>query len=82
MDNMKYNGMKSLMAALGVVLWVGALSPEILIKMGDGCIFDENGEALTQEEAADFMESHFFGSGTDTKNVKYKIAITELFKRE
>ena len=81
---MKYNGIKSWIAVLGVVLWVGALSPEILIKTGDGCIFDENGEALTQEEAADFMEVYFFGrdSSTNEKNVKYKIAITELFKRE
>lgn len=79
---MKYKSMRRWMAAFGVVLWIGALSPEILIKTGDGCIFDENGEALTQEEAADFMESHFFGRGTDAKNVKYKIAITELFKRE
>ncbi|MCM1182468.1 MAG: hypothetical protein NC337_03735 [Roseburia sp.] len=79
---MKYNGMKNLMAAIGVVLWVGALSPEILIRTGDGCILDENGEALTQEEAADFMDLFFFGRGTDTRDVRYRIAITELFRRQ
>lgn len=78
---MKYSSMRKWMAAFGVILWVGALSPEILMKTGDGCIFDENGEALTQEEAADFMESYFFGKGSDDAgDVKYKIAITELFK--
>ena len=39
--------MKRILMALGVILWVGALSPEIFMKSGGGCIFDENGEALT-----------------------------------
>lgn len=81
---MKYNAIKRLILAFGVILWVGALSPEIFMKTGDGCILDENGEALTQEEAEDFMESYFFGddSSLSSKDVKYKIAIAELFKRK
>jgi len=33
----------------GVVLWVGALSPEIFIRTGLGCVLDENGEELTAD---------------------------------
>lgn len=80
---MKCNSMRGWMAAFGVILWVGALSPEVLIKAGDGCIFDENGESLTQEEAADFMESRFFGNGGEEAGaVRYKLAVTELFRRK
>ena len=48
--------LKKTLAALGVILWVGALSPEIFISSGLNCILDENGEELTQEDAAEFME--------------------------
>ena len=33
---------KNVLMALGVVLWVGALSPEIFMQLGIGCILDEN----------------------------------------
>ena len=67
---------------LGVVLWVGALSPEIFVKLGGGCIVDEDGNALTQEEADAFMQSYFLekDSNEGTKKVTYKIALAELFQ--
>ncbi len=74
--------MKRTLMALGVILWVGALSPEIFVKSGGGCIFDENGEELTQKEADAFMEECFFeDSGVKSqKKVTYKLALAELFK--
>ena len=59
--------MKRILAALGVILWVGALSPEIFIKSGGGCIFDENGEALTGTHTID-GETYTFGpAGADAQ---------------
>lgn len=73
-------GVKRLAAVLGVVLWVGSLSPEIFVKIGIGCILNENGEALTEEEADEFMESYFLQKedGGQKKQVKYRIALAEL----
>lgn len=74
--------MKRILMALGVILWVGALSPEIFMKSGGGCIFDENGEALTQKEADAFMEEYFFedSDAQTQKKVTYKFALSKLFQ--
>lgn len=75
--------LKKILAALGVVLWVGALSPEIFIQSGLGCILDENGEELTAEEAKQFMDSYFYGAtdGNAEKDaavkIQYKLALLE-----
>lgn len=74
--------LKKILAALGVVLWVGALSPEIFMQSGLSCILDENGEELTAEDAEEFMESYFYGnSDADAAvEIRYKFALLEFFK--
>lgn len=76
--------LKNTVIAFGVILWVGALSPEIFIKSGTGCILDENGEELTAEDARDFMEAYFYGKkGLEedaSVEITYKLAILELFE--
>ncbi len=71
--------LKNILAVLGVVLWVGALSPEIFIQSGLSCILDENGEELTAEEAEKFMESYFYGNeDTDASvEIQYRLALLE-----
>ncbi len=67
----------------GVVLWVGALSPEIFINSGIGCILDENGEELTADEAKEFMESYFYSDieqEEEAVKLKYKLALLEFWK--
>lgn len=80
----KNNHIKNTLAALGVILWVGALSPEIFVKPGVGCILDENGQELTAEDAEEFMEAYFYGNmnnNDETKvKIKYKFALLELFE--
>jgi len=75
---------KNALMILGVVLWVGALSPEIFVNSGIGCILDENGEELTVEEAKEFMESYFYGDTKEEEEsavkVKYKFALLEFWK--
>lgn len=75
---------KKFAMVLGVVLWVGALSPEIFVKLGDGCIMDEDGNALTQEEADAFMQSYFLEKDSDketeSNKITYKIALAKLFQ--
>lgn len=74
--------LKDLLMVFGVVLWVGALSPEIFMQTGVGCILDENGEELTAEDAQEFMEAYFYGDPDKdtTVEIKYKFAFMELFK--
>lgn len=80
--------LKNILMVLGVVLWVGALSPEIFVQAGLSCILDENGEELTAEDAREFMEAYFYGNpvGNQTENqdggeapveIKYKFALLE-----
>lgn len=75
---------KKVLAALGVILWVGSLSPEIFINSGLNCILDENGEELSQEDAAEFMEAYFYGGqdkdGEKSVELQYKFALLEYFK--
>ena len=71
--------LKKTLAALGVILWVGALSPEIFISSGLNCILDENGE-----DAAEFMETYFYGGqdkdGENTVELQFKFALLEYFQ--
>lgn len=75
-----------MLMAFGVVLWVGALSPEIFIQSGLSCILDENGEELTAEEAEKFMESYFYGNRNEnsdqdaTVEIQYKFALLEWLR--
>ena len=75
--------LKNILMVFGVVLWVGALSPEIFIQSGRSCILDENGEELTAEDAEEFMEAYFYGNAgknaDDTIEIHYKFALLELF---
>jgi len=72
--------LKKTLMFFGVILWVGALSPEIFVRSGLGCILDENGEELTVEDAEEFMDVYFYGDQAEAKNpveIKYKFALLE-----
>jgi hypothetical protein len=66
---------KKMLAALGVVLWVGALSPEVLFGALKACIFNENGNELDVREAYDFMEAYFYGD--EPIEVDFRFAIVD-----
>ena len=78
--------LKKILAAFGVVLWVGALSPEIFIQSGLGCILDENGKELSAEDAEQLMEAYFYrnmdrnAKEDATVKIQYKFALLELFQ--
>ncbi|MBE5876783.1 MAG: hypothetical protein E7290_07835 [Lachnospiraceae bacterium] len=42
---------KNIITTLGILLWIGGISPELFIDPKMGCFVDETGEALTEEEA-------------------------------
>lgn len=76
--------MRNMLLMLGVVLWIGALSPEIFIDSTDGCIFDEEGNELSREDAQEFIESYFYKNKTDSEEspkLEFKLGITKLFGR-
>jgi hypothetical protein len=67
--------LKKLFITLGIIIWVGTLSPEIFVKSGVGCIFDENGIELDEAGANEFMEA-FFYNDTPIK-VNYRFALLD-----
>ena len=76
--------MRNVILMLGVVLWIGALSPEIFIDTTGGCIFDDEGNELSREDAQEFMESYFYNNKTDGKEcpkLEFKFGIMELLGR-
>ncbi|MCD8037618.1 MAG: hypothetical protein LUE96_00795 [Lachnospiraceae bacterium] len=76
--------MRNMILMLGAVLWIGALSPEIFISTGAGCIFDEEGNALSLKDAQEFMEQYFYGNEADAgkpQKPELKLGILELLKR-
>ncbi len=42
---------KNIITTLGILLWIGVISPELFIDPQMGCFVNEDGEALTEEEA-------------------------------
>lgn len=76
--------MRNILLTLGVVLWIGALSPEIFIDVANGCIFDEQGNELSREEAQEFVESYFYNRETDSgesPKLEFKLGIAKLFDK-
>lgn len=62
----------------GILLWIGAVSPEIFVEGGMGCIKDENGEDLTRQEAQALLEDILYGEVPMDENViVYKSKILE-----
>ena len=62
----------------GLLLWIGAVSPEIFIEGGMGCIKDENGQELTRQEAQALLEDILYGEGFDEETtIVYKSKILE-----
>jgi hypothetical protein len=70
---------KKVALAVGIFLWVGALSPEIFVKSGKGCIFGEDGRELDAYEANEFMEAFFYED--KPIEVNYKFALLDNIGR-
>lgn len=74
----RYEYIKTLFAMTGILLWIGAVSPEIFVEGGMGCIKDENGEDLTRQEAQALLEDILYGEVSMDENViVYKSKILE-----
>ncbi len=50
---------KNVITAFGLVLWIGLISPEIFVDPAMGCFVNEEGEALTEDEAKQLFEELF-----------------------
>ena len=62
----------------GILLWIGAVSPEIFIEGGMGCIKDSNGKELTSQEAQALLEDMLYGELSDEEStIVYKSKIME-----
>lgn len=74
----RFEHIKTLFTMTGILLWIGALSPEIFIEGSMGCIKDENGRALTRQEAQELLEDILYGEQSEDENViVYKSKILE-----
>jgi hypothetical protein len=65
--------LKKIVITLGIIIWVGTISPEIFVKSGKGCIFDENGVELEEEEATEFMEAFFYEDAPIKVNFRFAL---------
>lgn len=74
----RYEYRKTIFAMIGILLWIGAVSPEIFIEGGMGCIKDENGKELTRQEAQALLEDMLYGEDSEQENtIVYKSKILE-----
>lgn len=72
------HNMKTIFAMAGILLWIGAVSPEIFVEGGMGCIKDVNGEELTRQEAQALLEELLYGDLPDQEmTIVYKSKILE-----
>ena len=72
------HNMKTIFAMSGILLWIGAVSPEIFVEGGMGCIKDVNGEELTRQEAQALLEELLYGDLPEQEmTIVYKSKILE-----
>lgn len=69
---------KTLFLMTGILLWIGAVSPEIFIEGGMGCIKDADGKDLTKQEAQALLEDILYGElAGDEDTIVYKSKLLE-----
>ncbi len=74
----RFEYIKTLFAMTGILLWIGAVSPEIFIEGSMGCMKDGSGRELTRQEAQALLEDILCGEVSDDENViVYKSKILE-----
>lgn len=74
----RFEYIRTLFMMTGILLWIGAVSPEIFIEGGLGCIQDENGRELTRQEAQALLEDILSGELSEEQDViVYKSKILE-----
>lgn len=72
------HNMKTIFAMAGILLWIGAVSPEIFVEGGMGCIKDVNGKELTRQEALALLEELLYGDLPEQEmTIVYKSKILE-----
>ena len=72
------HNMKTIFAMAGILLWIGAVSPEIFVEGGMGCIKDVNGKELTRQEAQALLEDLLYGDLPEQEmTIVYKSKILE-----
>ena len=72
------HNIRTIITMAGILLWIGAVSPEIFIEGGMGCIKDSNGKELTSQEAQALLEDMLYGELSDEENeIVYKSKIME-----
>ena len=75
------HNMKTIFAMAGILLWIGAVSPEIFVEGGMGCIKDVNGEELTRQEAQALLEELLYGDLPEQEmTIVYKSKILECIQ--
>lgn len=74
----RFEYIKTFFVMTGILLWIGAVSPEIFMESSMGCIRDENGRELTRQEAQALLEDILYGGLSEEENViVYKSKILE-----
>lgn len=64
---------KFCLLTIGIVLWIGAVSPEIFVEPGMGCIEREDGQPITREESEQVWKLLLLESNGDSSpQVVYK----------
>lgn len=73
--------MKKRVMLAGILLWIGAVSPEIFLEGSMGCIQDVSGKELTRQEALTLLEEVFYGDGKEQETtIIYKSKLWEQIK--
>ena len=72
------HNIRTIVTMAGILLWIGAVSPEIFIEGGMGCIKDSNGKELTSQEAQALLEDMLYNEESDEEStIVYKSKIME-----
>lgn len=72
------HNIRTMLTMAGILLWIGAVSPEIFMEGGMGCIKDSNGKELTSQEAQALLEDMLSGELSEEDSmIVYKSKIME-----
>ena len=69
-----------MITSLGIVLWIGVISPEIFVDPAMGCFVSEDGETLTEDEARQLFEDLFLEEEGQVQ-IQFRSKIWEWIKK-
>lgn len=70
---------KQFLFLTGILVWIGVTGPDVYADTGLGCLTDETGRILDEEETKNFLDKFFYSE--EDVDITYKSKLLEWLQR-